>query len=238
MKQSILCTLFCLVLMVNPLITAFAAPDSFFGPRDRRVLKSAIDGYIKHIDSIFRYGNWYGASWGSDVTETDKLGKQPPVDSLDIIAQRHAFAYQIAEQQGKIYGVAEEKRLKAMAEYLAVRDAKTLAKNPKKWQYPPADPNKASRYRDRMITGFSYEASNYGEVSITGKELNWATSPIENWQRDKSHHLNSNDLEQQVTQLQNDWAKQNLILDKQPIKPNTQQPTDNNTPATKQQPDK
>lgn len=197
---------------------ALANPDRFLGPRDSRGIKATIDGYVKHNESIFRYGNWYGPGWWGGSTDV-KPGNKAPVDSLDIIAQRHDFAYQVAEQQGKVYGIAEEKRLKSIADYFAVRDAKALPENPKQWRYPPADPNKASRYRDRMVTGFSYEATVYEGISIAGKGLDWATSPIENWELDKSHQLSAADLEKQVNSLQNHWNSKNLPPAITPKKP-------------------
>jgi hypothetical protein len=211
MNIRMLCVFLCLMVTANsPVTYADDNPDTFLGPRDIRGLKSAIEGYIKHGDSIFRYGNWYGPGWWGGSTDIKQAGNKPPVDSLDAIAQKHDFAYQIAEQQGKIYGMAEEERLKGIADYLAVRDAKALPENPKEWTKPPADIKKALRYRDRMITGFVYEGSAYEGVAITGKGLDWVTSPIENWELDKSHQLNSEDLENQVARLQKNWSNDNL----------------------------
>ena len=213
----------CLVMMVNSsVIFATDNRDKFLGPRDIRGLKSAIEGYVKHGDTIFQYGNWYGPGWWGGARDAKKAGNKPPVDSLDAIAQKHDFGYQVAEQQGKIYGFAEEKRLKALADYIAVRDAKALPENPQEWSQPPADLSKASRYRDRMITGFAYEGPAYEGVAITGKGLDWVTSPIENWELDKSHQLTAEDLEKQVSRLQNNWTKQNLtpaIPDSKPSEP-------------------
>lgn len=203
----------CLAILTNVSVAYAANPDRFLGPRDIRGLKSAIEGYIKHGDTIFQYGNWYGPGWWGGARDAKKAGNQPPVDSLDAIAQKHDFGYQVAEQQGKIYGFAEEKRLKAIADYIAVRDAKALPENPQEWSQPPTDLTKASRYRDRMITGFAYEGPAYEGVAITGKGLDWATSPIENWELDRSHQLNADDLEKQVTRLQNNWNKQNSTPD-------------------------
>ncbi len=210
MNSQVIRAFLCLILLVNtPIIHAIDNPDKFLGPRDIRGVKSTIEGYIKHGDDIFRYGNWYGPGWWGGTTDAKQAGNKPPVDSLDAIAQKHDFGYQVAEQQGKIYGIAEEKRLKGIADYLAVRDAKALPENPKEWSKPPADISKASRYRDRMITGFAYEGPAYEGVAITGKGLDWATSPIENWELDKSHQLNADDLEKQVTRLQNNWSSKN-----------------------------
>lgn len=238
-----ICTFLGLILTLNSPFAAANNQDKFLGPRDMRGIKSAIDGYIKHKDNIFRYGNWYGPGWWGGSDSSAKPGNKPPVDSLDAIAQRHDFGYQIAEQQGKIYGVSEERRLKGIADYLAVRDAKALPENPKDWPQPPADLTKASRYRDRMITGFTYESPAYQGVAVAGKGLDWATSPIENWELDKSNQLNASDLEKQVTTLQKNWDAKNAApasstSSEQPTATdkNTKEPekpaAENATPAT------
>lgn len=230
MNIQILRVFLCLVVAVNsPMTHADDNPDKFLGPRDIRGLKSAIEGYIKHRDSIFRYGNWYGPGWWGGATDAKQPGNEPPIDSLDAIAQKHDFGYQVAEQQGKIYGVSEEKRLKGIADYIAVRDAKALPENPKEWAKPPADLSKASRYRDRMITGFAYEGPAYEGIAITGKGLDWATSPIENWELDKSHQLNADDLEKQVARLQKNWGSKNLTPATNPEKSEHTETPDKNT---------
>lgn len=231
--------IFYLAILANssPIVAA-ENPDKFLGPRDMRGLKSAIEGYVKHGDKIFQYGNWYGPGWWGGSNDAKQAGNQPPVDSLDAIAQKHDFGYLVAEQQGKIYGFAEEKRLKALADYMAVRDAKALPENPQEWSQPPTDLEKASRYRDRMVTGFAYEGPAYEGVAITGKGLDWVTSPIENWELDRSQQLNAADLEKQVARLQNNWTKQNLTadVDKTPDA-NTSEPDKTNTADSTPTPD-
>ena len=229
MNRNLLCVLSSLIMLSN-VNTCLANPDEFLGPRDRQTLKVEIEGYIKHNDSIFQYGNWY-APWSGGARNDDKTDNKLPVDSLDAIAQKHDFAYQIAEQQGKIYGFAEEKRLKAIADYLAVRDAKALAENPKDWLLPATDPIKAARYRDRMITGFSYEAQTYDAVVAVSKGLNWATSPIESWAMDKSLQLDATDLEKQINILQKDWNSKHFPPIARPEQP-VITPQDNKTPVT------
>lgn len=235
MKKIVLAIL---LILSQSTSSVFADSDSFLGPRDRRGLKSAVDGYLKHGDDIFRYGNWYGPGWWGGTTDATKAGSKPPVDSLDAVAQRHDFGYQVAEQQGKIYGITEEKRLKAIADYVAVRDAKALPENPKDWQQPPSDASKAARYRDRMVTGFAYEAPAYQGVAITGKGLDWATSPIENWELDRANQLDASDLEKQVSRLQNNWTNKNLPPESKPaeLTPPTppEKATNTNTEKPKQ----
>jgi hypothetical protein len=199
-----------IIIVISSSVYAIANPDRFLGPRDIRGIKSTIDDYIKHDDTIFRYGNWYGSGWWGGSTDA-RLGNNPPVDSLDAIAQTHDFIYQLAEQQGKKYGIAEEKRIKSIADYMAVCVAKTLPENPNQWSKPPSDVDTAARYRDRMITGFSYETPAYQGVNVTGKELDWVTSPITNWQLKKSNQLDLIELKIQVSNLQKNWNNKNLM---------------------------
>lgn len=192
--------LLCLIMLSK---AAFADDaDKILGPRELHSVKSAIESYIKQKDTVLHYGNWFGSNWQATNTHI----KQAPVDSLDAIAQKHCFAYQIAEQQGKSYGIVEEKRIKMLADYLAIRDAKALPEHPKDWTKPPTDINKALRYRDRMITGFAYQAPDYKNIARTP---NWTISPIEQWKIDKAHRLNVDDLEKQVSRLQDEWLQQN-----------------------------
>jgi hypothetical protein len=199
-----------IIILINNSVYANANPDRFLGPRDIRGIKSTIDDYIKHDDTILRYGNWYGSGWWGG-SSADKLGNNPPVDSLDAIAQTHDFTYQLAEQQGKIFGIAEEKRIKRIADYIAVCVAKTLPENPNQWSQPPSDINTAARFRDRMITGFSYETPAYQGVNVTEKEPYWVTSPIKNWQLKKSNQLDLIELKLQVSNLQKNWNNKNLM---------------------------
>jgi hypothetical protein len=222
MKTQVLSGCLLFIIIVSSVVHAITNPDRFLGPRDIRGIKSTIGDYIKYDDSMFRYGNWYGPRWWGGATAATP-GNNPPVDSLDTLAQRHDFAYQVAEQQGKIYGIAEEKRLKDISDYLAVRDAKALSENPNKWSQPPADVNKASLYRDRMMIGGSCEPPAYQGVSVIEKEYDWVTSSIENWRTNKSNHLALADLEKQVTSLQNEWSSKNLTPISNPNSKQTEQ---------------
>ena len=126
------------------------------------------------------------------------MNRPAPVDAIDAIAQKHNFGYQVAEQQGKIHGVAEENKDETLIVEMnmAVRDAKTLPENPSAWTKPPTDINKALRYRDSIITGFSYQ-----NKTASNKKLDWTTSDIKNWDTDKQHQLSVDDLEKQVSHL-------------------------------------
>lgn len=137
-------------------------------PEDKKGVESLTEGMRKD-DTIFRYGNWYGPGWWGGGTDKDKPGNMEPVDELDAAAQRHDYGYLVAEKMGKIYGKAEEYRLKAIADAIAVEDARRLDPDPSKWDPPASDPEKASRYRDRIITGFHYEAMAYEKAWEAGR---------------------------------------------------------------------
>ncbi len=173
---------------------------------DAQGVGSLIKGIAKG-DNIIKYGNWYGPKWWGGNYNTPTPGGKPPVDALDAAAMRHDFGYQVAEKYGKIYGKAEEYRLKAIADYIAVRDVMRLDPDPSKWNPPAADPEKASRYRDRIITGFDYEAAGYDKAGEIGKIGGWVTSPIESWELDTGNKIDLADMEKQVTTYQNNWFK-------------------------------
>ncbi|MFO7536347.1 MAG: hypothetical protein R6X19_11835 [Kiritimatiellia bacterium] len=179
-----------------------------FNKQDTKGLDSLAKG-LRKGDNIIQYGNWYGPGWWGGARDPGKPGGKPPVDELDATAQRHDFGYQVAERMGKIYGKAEELRLKAIADAICVRDAMKLDPDPSKWNPPAADPEKADRYRNRIITGFTYESSGYDVAGTIGLGADWVTSPIENWELDRSHQLNQADMEKQVNSLVKNWNKTN-----------------------------
>ncbi len=110
------------------------------------------------IKDFTQYGNWYGPGWsgGIETEGEDQPGNKQPMDSLDAIAMEHDFAYQIAEEQGKLHGSEWENGLKAIADQIAVRKTKLLPEDPRQWDIPPGDPDTAGRYRDRLKFGFVY----------------------------------------------------------------------------------
>lgn len=188
-----------------------AAIDTGYGyvpsPEDVKGVGSLGKGLVKG-DDITQYGNWYGPGWwGGDRKAT--AGGKPPVDEMDAAAQRHDFGYQEAERMGKIYGKAEERRLKAIADAICTQDAQRLDPDPSKWNPPAADPEKASRYRDRMVTWFTHEQDVYDAAAKIGLGADWVTSPIENWELDRSQQLTRADLEKNVNRLIKDWNKKN-----------------------------
>jgi len=187
----------------------YAAPGLYrmLSARDKVGLRALSDG-LRQGDTILEYGNWYGPGWWGGDRDPDKAGSKPPVDELDAAAQRHDFGYLVAERMGKIYGKSEELRLKAIADAIAVRDALRMDPDPSKWNPPAADPAKAARYRDRFITGFTYESKAYDGVSKLGNAANWVTSPLQTWEMSKTgQHLNEEDFEKQVERFVNNWNK-------------------------------
>ncbi len=176
-------------------------------PEDKKGLEALSEG-IKKGDSIFQYGNWYGPGWWGGGTDKDKPGNMAPVDELDAAAQRHDYGYLVAEKMGKIYGKAEEYRLKAIADAIAVEDARKLDPDPSKWNPPAADPEKASRYRDRIITGFHYESMAYGLGDEVGRGINWVRSPVESWEMsDHNQKLDREDFERHVKIHIDHWER-------------------------------
>ncbi|MDD2465829.1 MAG: hypothetical protein PHI97_17665 [Desulfobulbus sp.] len=166
-------------------------------------------GVIKN-EPITRYGKWYGPGYWGGGEDPDKAGLAPPVDSLDAVAMRHDFGYVIAEKYGKIYGKQYEFKLKAMADMVAVKDAMKLPSDPKKWDRVPADPEAASRYRDRIVTGFIIESDIYKNLADATRVGDVVTSPFINW-FDQIDYTQVPDLEKfnrEVTSHINGWKKQ------------------------------
>ncbi len=180
--------------------------DGFMGSRDRNVIVGAWTGHEKN-EELLQYGNWYGPGWWGGSKDPKQAGNRLPVDSLDAVAMRHDFAYQLAEQQGKIHGLKEEQRLKAMADAVAVRETLKLDADPAQWPQPSSDPDKASRYRDRIISGFDYTSAMRDGTSTLTTVTDWATSPIINYEMDTSNQLDEEQLSRSVDILQKNWTK-------------------------------
>jgi hypothetical protein len=166
-------------------------------------------GVIKN-EPITRYGNWYGPGYWGGKEDEDQAGFAAPVDSLDEVAMRHDFGYVIADKYGKIYGKQYEFKLKAMADKVAVQDAMKLPFDPRQWKKVPADPEAASRYRDRIITGFIMESDIYKNLADATKVGDVVTSPFINWfdQIDYSHIPDLEKFTREVTSHINGWKKQ------------------------------
>jgi hypothetical protein len=159
-----------------------------------------------HSDPLLEYGNWYGPGyWGGDRME-DRPGDQAPINSLDAIAMRHDFAYEIAEEQGRIYGPGEEQRIKAIADAIAVREAQALGSDPTQWPMPASDPETARRYQERMAFGFGYTAPGRSAAGQAMDAYDWVTSPIESYvQSQNDNRLTEQNLQTWVNSRVNDW---------------------------------
>ena len=113
----------------------------------------AFDTAAGEGDNRFRYGNWYGPGWWGGSELPDRAGSLPPVDALDAVAQKHDFGYLVAERLGA-GNKALEAHYKALADVIAVRDARALPEDPRRWNPPPRDPVMARKYRERIVLGF------------------------------------------------------------------------------------
>lgn len=166
-------------------------------------------GVIKN-EPIMRYGKWYGPGYWGGGEDPNKAGLAAPVDSLDAVAMRHDFGYVIAEKYGKIYGKQYEFKLKAMADMVAVQDAMKLPQDPRKWDQVPQDPEAASRYRDRIVTGFIIESDLYKNLADATKVGDVITSPFITMfdQIDYSHVPDLEKFEREVASHINGWKKE------------------------------
>lgn len=124
-------------------------------------------GEVERTD--MRYGNWVGKGWWGGSELDGRVGALPPEDSLDAIAQKHDFAYETAEEmgrqlreqvsrlygaeEGRRYGEAETARLMALADAIATREANALPQDPRQWDRPPRNIEKARIFRDRVAIG-------------------------------------------------------------------------------------
>ena len=180
--------------------------DGLMGTRDRNVIIGASTGYDKG-EELLQYGNWYGPGWWGGGKDAAHAGDRKPVDSLDAAAMRHDFAYQLAEQQGRIHGLKEEQRLKAMADAIAVKETIQLDADPSKWPQPASDPEKANRYRDRIISGFDYTSGARDGTATVMNTTDWVTSPLINYEMDTSNQYDEEQLKRSVNILANNWSK-------------------------------
>jgi hypothetical protein len=178
------------------------------GSREDRGWSSLCEGVIRN-DTITRYGNWYGPGYWGGGEDPKKAGHAAPVDSLDEVAQRHDYGYQVAENYGKIFGKQYELKLKAMADKVAVEEAMSLPEDPRQWPRPPADPEAAVRYHDRMITGFILESDIYKNLSTATKVGDVITSPFITLfdETDYSHIPDLDKLKREVKSYINGWKK-------------------------------
>jgi len=165
-----------ITLLFLAIVVQVAAQDATFSlttdlPVAGKMLAQAAFHKAWSGEKFIEYGNWYGPGYWGGGRGKESPGNKPPIDALDAVAQRHDFAYQIAEEMGKIHGPAEEKRLKGIADEIAVREARSLPEDPRDWDPPAPDPESADRHRDRIGFGFAYTSVGYKTVAATQKTL-------------------------------------------------------------------
>ncbi|MFC2108682.1 carboxypeptidase-like regulatory domain-containing protein [Candidatus Bipolaricaulota bacterium] len=159
-----------LILGASLSIQVMGADEATFDlKKDDETFRKLVKEMAWHGEKPYPYGNWYGPGWWGGGSASDSPGTRAPVDELDSIAMRHDFAYEIAEEQGKIHGPAEEQRLKALADAIAVQDSKKLPADPRDWDPPAPDPAKADRYRRRIGFGFEYLSAGRSIGAVAGK---------------------------------------------------------------------
>lgn len=156
------------------------------------------------MDEFTQYGNWYGPGWWGGQEEGDSPGASQPLDALDAVAMEHDFAYQIAEEMGKKHGSEWTNGMKAIADQIAVRNVKLLPKDPRTWNPPPVDPEKAGRYRDRLQFGFVY----YGGYNKAKSDFKTAFSGLKYIFNPQSFpKFDAGKLEADAKQRVQDWFK-------------------------------
>ncbi|MBU1050630.1 hypothetical protein KKG90_11480 [Candidatus Bipolaricaulota bacterium] len=157
---------------------------------------------------LIHYGNWYGPGWWGGTNEGGQPGNRQPVDALDAVAMKHDFAYEYAQEQGKLHGKEYEYLLKAMADEIAVREARALPKDPTAWNPPAADPDTASRYRDRIQFGFSYWAKKHqlqGDAATVASAFKYLIT------RQGLPQISEAELQAEVNRRTADWYDRNDV---------------------------
>ncbi|RLA74476.1 MAG: hypothetical protein DRG30_05290 [Epsilonproteobacteria bacterium] len=160
-------------------------------------------------EDITQYGYWYGPGYWGGFEHPTIAGPKAPMDSLDALAQRHDFGYELASRYGKIYGSAVELRLRGIADEIAFRNAMKLSADPNKWLLPPPDIERAKHYRIRMISAFVTESGIYSKASGLTKAIDAVTSPFVTYHDkiDYSNTPNVSSFKKQVSSLINGWKK-------------------------------
>lgn len=157
-----------------------------------------------------QYGNWYGDKWSGGSS-----GDECPVDSLDEIALWHDNAYEVAIEQGKIFGFKREQWLKALADDAAAQLAEKLPQDPTKWDRQPLDVEKANRYRDKMITGFNTWTSNIRFIlSVEANMREARDDPFYYWfYEPKGNIISAVDLSTEVDIWVKKWRREHPQCD-------------------------
>ena len=143
MKKTVWILVFCIVQML-------AHDAHSFEQNMSEIVKDAVRVLLMGET----YGYWVGPNyWGG--AHGSKAGDMPPIDALDAIAMKHDFAYLVAERIGHAIGGDAGKKaeyhLKQVADKIAVKDAKRLDPDPKKWRPPALDEKKAKKAHKTLI---------------------------------------------------------------------------------------
>ena len=202
------------VLLASASWVVLGADEATFDlEKDEKTFNKLVKEMAWNMETPYPYGNWYGPGWWGGDNQKESPGNRAPVDELDAIAMRHDFAYQIAEEQGKIHGAAEEQRLKALADAIAVRDAKTLPQDPRDWDPPAADPAKADRYRRRIGFGFAYLSGGRDAASYAGWLYNALSDKITGDDTTTGSGLTEEDIDRMAREKAQNWFATTQIVE-------------------------
>ena|GEM_PF-3878262 len=211
---------FLLILVASLSIQTVGADEAQFDLKaDVKTTGRLLTEMAWNTETPYPYGNWYGPGWWGGGNASDNPGTRAPVDELDSIAMRHDFAYQIAEEQGKLHGPAEEQRLKALADAIAVQDSKKLPADPRDWDPPAPDPAKADRYRRRIGFGFSYLSTGRTIGAVAGKTYT-AIKDMVNGSKPTgtSSDLSQDDIDRMARERSQQWFETTKITETYRIK--------------------
>ncbi|MCP5537456.1 MAG: hypothetical protein H7A51_14635 [Akkermansiaceae bacterium] len=159
-------------------------------------------------ETRFRYGNWYGPGWWGGSELSNRAGMLPPVDALDAVAQKHDFAYEIAEKLGR--GNKQlEAHYKALADVIAVKDTLALPSDPTKWKPPAKDPVMAAKYWERIAKGFPNYQQRLNELkSLIPSRVDPSHPETLDWFIDGKPPLNEKQLSELVNARLKAWNAQ------------------------------
>jgi len=215
MTKRIATTLLCVLVITMWIAFAVGGADeaTFDLGTDVKTTGRLLTEMAWNAETPYPYGNWYGPGWWGGGSESGAPGNRAPVDALDAVAMRHDFAYELAEEQGRIHGPAEEQRLKAIADAIAVRDAKKLPADPRDWDPPAADPAKADRYRRRIGFGFGYLSQGRNIGSIAGKTYTAIKNAINGTGSSTSSGLTEADIDRISKERAKNWFDTTTITE-------------------------
>jgi len=218
MRHRVLCGLLAALLVLSGVLALGVDEATFINEKDEKTFKKLVKEMAWNLEAPYPYGNWYGPRWWGGGNDVSSPGTRAPVDALDAVAMRHDFAYEIAEEQGKIHGAAEEQRLKALADAIAVRDAKKLPEDPRDWDPPAADPAKADRYRRRIGFGFAYLSEGRNLASYAGWVYNALSDKFTGDNTTTGSLLTEEDIDRLARERAQNWFKTTKITETYRIK--------------------